>query len=114
MREVLERESVDLSNLQMAVKLVLEDLGAPVGEGTSQLVPQLLQSVHGARDEVKQALHFGVQRSFAIACTHYVNIDLQEMSGVGARLRRCRAGPDRGPLAHVLAEKMEDEVALKK
>ncbi|KAG2570849.1 hypothetical protein PVAP13_7KG019809 [Panicum virgatum] len=64
----------------MAVKLVLEDLRAPAGEGTSQLVPQLLQSVHGARDEVKRALHFGVQCSFAIARTHYVNIDLQEMS----------------------------------
>ena len=39
MREVLERESVDLSNLQMAVKLVLEDLGALLARGRASLFP---------------------------------------------------------------------------
>ena len=29
---------------------------------------------------VKDALHFGVHRSFAIACSHYENIDLATMS----------------------------------
>ena len=33
-----------------------------------------------ARDMARGALRFGVHRSFAIACSHYKNIDLTTMS----------------------------------
>lgn len=79
-KEVLDQKSIDLSNLETAMQLVLEDLGMPASGETSQLVPQLLQSVDGVRDVVQRVLHLGVQCSFAITRSHYNNINLQEMS----------------------------------
>ena len=40
----------------------------------------VIQITDRAREMVREALRFGVHRSFMIACSHYENIDLATMS----------------------------------
>jgi hypothetical protein len=66
---------------------------------------------------VKRALHLGVQRSFAIAHSHYKNIDQQEMSQ-GFALGYDDAELDQieeevSPLTQVLAASIEEDIMLK-
>ena len=82
-KEALERQVTGIDNLRIAAHLVLDDLGVePTGE-PGQLVAQLVQDVYGARQEAetvrqeaKAALFIGVQRTFAVARSHYANIAL--------------------------------------
>ena len=63
---------------------------------------------------VRDALCFGVHRSFAIACSHYENIDLATMSQgfmpiyTDAELDVIKE--EVAPLAHDLSAKIEDEI----
>jgi hypothetical protein len=45
-------------------------------EGTSSLAALVINITDRVREMAKWALHLGVQQSFAIACSHYENIDL--------------------------------------
>ena len=46
----------------------------------SSLVVRAIQITNRARETAKNALRFGVHQSFAIARSHYENIDLATMS----------------------------------
>jgi hypothetical protein len=62
-------------------------------------------------------LHLGVQRSFAIALSHYENIDLQAMSQGFAPgyddAELDQIEEEVAPFTQVLAASMEDEVVYK-
>lgn len=49
-------------------------------QGTSSLAIRVLNFMDRVRDMARRALHLGVQRSFAIVCSHYENINRQTMS----------------------------------
>lgn len=113
--EVMNRESNDLVNLRVAAQLALEDLGAPTSNKEIDKVGTwLIRFAEDARDARRYALHFGVQRSIAIARSHYVDINLEELSQgfvpdyEDAELDKIEE--EVAPLARTLAEKMEDEV----
>jgi hypothetical protein len=76
----LHKESSEHNTLRTAVGLVLNDFEVPSEPGTSSLAVQVANVTDRARGMAKRALHLGVQRSFAIARSHYKNIDLQAMS----------------------------------
>ena len=66
------------------------------------------------RDMARDGLHFGVYRSFAIACSYYENIDLATMSQcfmpVYTNTKLDDIEKEVAPLAHDLSAKIEDEI----
>ena len=113
-KKALERELTSLDNLKIAARLVLDDLGMPPVDDTTLLGDQLIQAVDGAREGMQESLYLGVQRSFAIARSHYANIDLAELSQgfpmtySEAKLDEIEA--DVAPFARTLVGKMEEEI----
>ncbi|KAG2621615.1 uncharacterized protein LOC120666552 [Panicum virgatum] len=79
-KEALERVPTSLDNLKIVARLVLDDLGMSAADYTTQLGAQLIQAVDGPHKVVQELLYLGAQRSFAIARSHYANIDLAELS----------------------------------
>ena len=67
-----------------------------------------------AREIARDALRFGVNRSFAIARSHYENIDLATMGQgftpvyIDVKLEDIKK--EVAPLAHDLSAKIEDEI----
>ena len=62
---------------------------------------------------VRGVLHFGIHRSFVIACSHYENIDLATMSQGFAPIYtdvELDIIEEEGPLVHDLSAKIEDEI----
>ncbi|RLN35456.1 uncharacterized protein C2845_PM03G33080 [Panicum miliaceum] len=117
-KELLELKEIEVTNLQIAARMALEDLGGPATTEDDKLISQLNHSAKGAQNTVNQALHLGVRRAFAVAYSHYVDIDLPELSqGFASGYEEEdleQIENDIAPLTRALAEKMEDEVVLKK
>ncbi|KAG2611694.1 hypothetical protein PVAP13_4KG234905 [Panicum virgatum] len=101
MKEALESQITGSDNLRLAVGLVLDDLGMDAAGEPGQEAAQLINSVDGVRKEAqaarqevesareeaesarqaaRDALFNGVHRAFAVARSHYLNIDLAELS----------------------------------
>ena len=94
LKEALELQVVGSDNLRLAVGLVLDDLGVEAAAAPGQLVSQLLEGVDGMKQEARAArqevevarqaardtVYTGVHHAFAVARSHYVNIDLEELS----------------------------------
>ena len=63
---------------------------------------------------VRGVLHFGIHRSFVIACSHYENIDLATMSQgftpVYTDVELEDIEKEVAPLAQDLSAKIEDEI----
>ena len=66
--------------MRVAVQLVCDELELAPKQETSSLVVHTSRIMDWAHDMAKGALCFGVHRSFAIACSHYENINLATMS----------------------------------
>ena len=60
--------------------MVFNDLGVTLSVETSSLVVRVTQILDRARTLVWEALYTGVHRAFAIARSHYINIDLPVIS----------------------------------
>ena len=60
--------------------MVCDELELALEQETISLMVHATQITDRARDMARGALHFGVHRSFAIARSHYENIDLAMMS----------------------------------
>jgi hypothetical protein len=114
---MLNLESGEHDTLQTAVGLVLNNFEMTSEPGESSLVVQVVNVVDWARGMVKRALHLGVQRSFAIARSHYENIDLQMMSEGFAPgyddTKLDKIQEEVAPIAQVLAANVEEEIILK-
>jgi hypothetical protein len=114
---MLCKESSEHETLQAAVELVLNDFEMTSEPGTSSLAVQDVNVTDRMHGMAKQALHLGVQRSFAIVLSHYVNIDLQAMSQGFAPsyddAKLDQIEEEVAPLAQVLAANMEEEIVLK-
>ena len=79
-KATLLEESEEHDALRVAVRLVYSDLElAPVQE-TSSLAVHAIQITDLAHDIARGTPRFGVNRSFAIAHSHYENINLATMS----------------------------------
>jgi hypothetical protein len=72
-KRTLLKESNDHDTLRLAVGLVLDDLGMMLEPGTSSITIQVVSAMDRACRMAMQALHLGMQRSFAIARSHYEN-----------------------------------------
>ena len=76
----LLKESDEHDALRVAVQLVFDDLKlAPEAEMSSYAVCAVW-IMNRAREIMREAVRFGVHRSFVIAHSHYENIDLAMMS----------------------------------
>ena len=80
LKDTLQKESDEHDNLRVAVQLVCDKLELAPEQETSSLAVHATQITDRACDMARGALHFGVHRSFAIAHSHYENIDLATMS----------------------------------
>ena len=80
MKDTLQKESDEHDNMRVAVQLVCDELELAPEQETSSLVVRTTRITDQACDMVSGALCFGIHRSFAIARSHYENIDLATMS----------------------------------
>jgi hypothetical protein len=80
MKTTLLKESDEHDTLWISVKLVLNDFEMTPKAGMRSLAVQVVNVTDRACGMAKRALHLSVQWSFAIAQSHYENIDLQAMS----------------------------------
>ena len=62
--------------MRTIVGLVNNDLGVALAMEMSSLVVWVTQIPYRVRALAREAMYTGVHRSFAIACSHYINIDL--------------------------------------
>ena len=76
-KATLLKESDEHDALRVAIQLVCDDLEA---QEMSSLVVRAVRIMDRARKMARDALLFGVHWSFAIARSHYENIDLETMS----------------------------------
>ena len=76
----LQSESDDHDTLRAAVGLVFDDLEVASVVGTSSLAVWVTQILDRARALAREALYIGVHLAFAIACSHYANINLPVIS----------------------------------
>ena len=76
----LLKESDKHDALRIAVQLVFYDLELAPEAETSSNVVRAVRLMDRACEVTREALHFGVHRSFTIAHSHYENIDLATMS----------------------------------
>ena len=79
-KDTLQKESDEHDSLCIAVQLGSEELELALEQETSSLAVHATRITDQACDMVRGALHFGVHRSFAIAHSHYENIDPATMS----------------------------------
>ena len=80
-RRNLQAESDDLGNLSATLGVVCDDLEVVRSEGTSSLVAHVVEITAWVRQLKRNALHAGVNQSFAIARSHYgESINLETMS----------------------------------
>ena len=74
-------ESDELGILSTALGVVYDDLEVVWSEGTSSLTARAVEITAQVHQLERNALHTGVNQSFAIACSHYGdNIDLEAMN----------------------------------
>ena len=76
----LLKKSDEHDTLHVAVLLVFDDLELALEQEMSSFVVRAIQIMDRARETTRNAFCFGVHRSFAIARSHYENIDLATMS----------------------------------
>ena len=76
----LLKESDEHDTLCVAVQLVYDDLKLAPEQETSSLVVRAIQIMGQACETMRNTFRFGVHRSFAIARSHYENINLATMS----------------------------------
>ena len=76
----LLKESNEHDTLRVTVQLVCDDLKLAPKQETSSLVVRAVRITDRAHKIARDALRFGVHRSFSIAHSHYENIDLATMS----------------------------------
>ena len=110
----LLKESDEHDSLRVAVQLIFDNLElAPEQEMSSYMVCAI-QIMDRACEIARDALCFGIHRSFAIARSHYENIDLATMSQGFALVYTDTELDDIekevAPLAHDLSAKIEDEI----
>ena len=117
MRGQLHSESDDHDALCVAVGLVFDDVGvAPVVE-TSSLTVWVTQIPDWVCALAREALHTGVHRTFAVAHSHYIDIDLPVISEgftpgyTDAELDEIEKEAE--PPARDLAEMFEEEILSK-
>ena len=79
-KDTLQKESDEHDNLRVAVQLVYDEHELAPEQETSSLAVHATQITDRACDMARDALCFGVHRSFTIARSHYENIDLATMS----------------------------------
>ena len=79
-KDTLQKESDEHDNLRITVQLVYDELELALEQETSSLAVRATRIMDRPRDMARGALHFGIHRSFAIAHSHYENIDLAMMS----------------------------------
>ena len=79
-KDTLQKESDEHDNMHVTVQLVYDELELAPEQETSSLVVRTTRITDRARDMARGALRFGIHRSFAIAYSHYENIDLVTMS----------------------------------
>ena len=110
----LQAEASDHEALSAAVGLVMSDLGMTSPPEVSSLATRAVGITSQARGLARDAFRFGGHRSFAIARSHYDNIDLEAMSEgfapgyTDAQLDKIEVAV--APLAQDLAKRVEDEV----
>ena len=80
MQGQLQSKSDDHDALRAAVGLVFDDLGVPSTVETSLLAVRVTHIPDQERPVAREALYTGVHRAFAIARSHYINIDLPVIS----------------------------------
>ena len=76
----LLKESDKHDTLRVTVQLVFDDLELDPEQEMSSLVVRVVWIMDRAREIARDALRFGIHRSFAIARSHYENIDRAMMS----------------------------------
>ena len=80
-RRNLQAESDELAILSATLRVVCNDLEVVRSEGTSSLAAHAVEIIARVCQLERNALHAGVNQSFAIACSHYGdNINLEAMS----------------------------------
>ena len=67
-------------DLCVVVQLVFDDLELALEAKTSSYTVRAIRITDRAREIVRDALCFSIHRSFAIAHSHYENIDLETIS----------------------------------
>ena len=103
--------------MRAAVGLVFDDLGVAPAVERSSLAVRVTQIPDQARALARKALYTGVHRAFAIAYSHYINIDLLVISEgfapgyTNAELDKIKK--EAAPPARDLAEKVEEEILPK-
>ena len=113
-KATLLKENEEHDALGVVVQLVCSDLKLVPAQETSLFVVHAVRIMDWAHDIARDALRFGVNRSFTIARSHYENIDLATMSqgfALGysdAKLEDIEK--EVVPLAQDLSTKIEDEI----
>ena len=79
-KDTLHKESDKHDNMRVAVQLVCDELKLAPEQETSSLVVHATRITDRACDMARGTFRFGVHRSFAIAHSHYENIDMATMS----------------------------------
>ena len=110
----LLKESDEHDAQRVAVQLVFDDLELAPEAETSLYMVRAVRITDRAREVTREALRFGIHRSFAITHSHYENIDLATMSQgftpvyTDAKLEDIEM--EVAPLAQDLSAKIEDEI----
>ena len=92
----------------------MDDLGMTSAQAVSSLAVHAVRITDRARGLARDALHFGVHSAFAIARSHYENIDLEAMSEgftpgyIDVQMDKIKAKA--APPAQNLAKDMEEEI----
>ena len=117
-KATLLTESDEHDTLCIVVQLVYDDVELAPAQEMSSLVVRAIQMMDQAHEMARDALCFGIHRSFAIARSHYENIDLETMSQgftpgySDAELEDIEK--EVAPLAEDLSVKIENEIILPK
>jgi hypothetical protein len=113
-KTMLLKEFDEHDTLRITISLVLNDFEMTSEAGTSLHAVQVVDVMDRVCGMAKRALHLGLQRSFAIMCSHYKNIDLHVMSQGFAPsyddAELDQIEEEVAPLAQVLAANMEEVI----
>ena len=113
-KDTLQKESDEHDSLRVTVQLVCDELKLALEQETSSLVVCSTRIMNQARDMARDALRFGIHRSFTIAHSHYENIDLATMSQgfapVYTDAKLDDIEKEVAPLVHDLSAKIQDEI----
>ena len=110
----LLKESDEHDTLRVVILLVCDDLELAPEQVMSSFAVRAIWITDRSCETMRNALCFGINRSFAITCSHYENIDLAMVSQ-GFIPSYSEAELDEieesvAPLAQNLSVKIEDEV----